>query len=64
MKLYTRDFKIDVTSSPNNIYNLKTREHYQLYLPITLIIRCQSYLNPIAAAHARNELNDLIHRSI
>lgn len=63
MKLYTRNFKIDITSQPCNTYDLKTREHYQLYIPTQLILRAQNFLNPIMCAHAKNELNDLILRS-
>ena len=64
MKLYTSKFKIDITSQPCNIYNLKTREHHQLYLPTNLIVKAQNFLNPIMSTHAKNELNDLILRSI
>lgn len=64
MKLYTRNFKIDITSQPCNIYDLKTREHHQLYIPTQLILKSQNFLNPIQCSHAKNELNNYILQSI
>lgn len=64
MKLYTRNFKINISSQPCNIYDLKTREHYQLYLPTHLILKAQNFLNPTQYIQAKNELDDLILRSI